>query len=197
VRQKVEKVTRIKCVEFGPKDNILNSTLEEVKNAKHSVYVMHFWFTWKPFADALIGAQNRKVAVHILTDKRSLLPLEAPDRRYDISCLEYLQKNGVSDIRIYTGALFHHKVILIDDAIVISGSMNLYRNSILEHCENLVILEDKALNEKFKEEFSNIRDIQSDELGFVLARQEKRKLRTKATSLARGTLSRIGRFLGS
>lgn len=44
---------------FNQQHDLIGIILNEINNAKERVYLMHFWFTWKPIADALIIANNK------------------------------------------------------------------------------------------------------------------------------------------
>ena len=151
----------IEKINFGPDERILEDLLNRIVNAKKEIYLMHFWFTWKPVADALIKAKRNGVRVNILVDKRSLIRMESKEKTYKYSTLKFLKKYGINNINIYSGVLFHHKVVLIDESFVIFGSLNLYRGSILEHCENLIAIRSKLLYNSFRNEFEKIAEIQS------------------------------------
>ena len=69
-----------------------------------------------------------------------------------------MKNNGIDNITIYDGTLLHHKTVIIDSDLVIFGSLNFYRNSIIDHLENSIIISDKDLNKKFKDEFIRISD---------------------------------------
>ena len=51
-----------KCL-FNSVDNVIEEIIKTMSNATSSIYVMHFWFSWKPIADALISAHKRGVKI--------------------------------------------------------------------------------------------------------------------------------------
>lgn len=150
--------TKIEKIMFSPTDNIIEEINNRIKSAKEEIYIMHFWFTWKPIADALVSVE-KSVNIKILVDKRSLIHnMEDEIDTFDISVIQYLKNNEIDNIIIYDGTLLHHKTMIIDSDLVIFGSLNFYRNSIIDHLENCIIISDKDLNKKFKDEFIRISD---------------------------------------
>ena len=49
--------------------------------------------------------------------------------------------------------LFHHKVIIVDDSIVITGSTNYTGNAFTNNNENMIIVYDPALAAVYNQEF--------------------------------------------
>ena len=118
---------------------------------------MHFWFTWKPIADALISAHSKGVKINILTDQRSLVKyMEDDKKKYSLSIPEYLFENGIKRIAIFfDDYLMHHKVI-ITDKIIIIGSLNLFKQSIRENNENIFIMKNQKICQTYIQEFESI-----------------------------------------
>ena len=145
-----------KCL-FNSKDNVVEEIIKLLSTAKSSIYVMHFWFSWKPIADALIDAHNRGVKVNLLTDQRSIVKYMQDDQQtYSQSVPEYLNDNGIKRIRIYLNDhLMHHKAIIADDIVTI-GSLNLYEQSIYENNENVISIKSLEVSEFYKTEFESI-----------------------------------------
>ena len=144
-----------KCL-FNSGDNVIEEIIKTMSNATSSIYVMHFWFSWKPIADALISAHKRDVKVNVLTDQRSLVKnMQDEQQTYSITVPEYLFDNGIKRIAVHVNQLMHHKVIIVDD-IVIVGSLNLFKVSIYENCENIIFIKSKNVCEFYKKEFESI-----------------------------------------
>ncbi len=144
-----------KCL-FNSGDNVIEEIIKTMSNATSNIYVMHFWFSWKPIADALINAHKRGVKINILTDQRSLVKYMQDDHKtYSLSVPEYLFDNGIKRVAIYFNQLMHHKVIIVDD-IVILGSLNLFKISIYENSENIIFVKSKNICEFYKKEFESI-----------------------------------------
>lgn len=144
-----------KCL-FNSKDDVVNEIIKTIETARSSVYVMHFWFSWKPIADALITAHKKGVKVNVLTDQRSLVKyMQDSQTIYSISVPEHLSDNGIEKLAVHFKDLMHHKVIISDD-VVILGSLNLFRQSIHENTENIIFIKSKIVCEFYRKEFESI-----------------------------------------
>ena len=115
-----------KCF-FNSNDDPVKEIIKCISNAKNEIYLMHFWFSWKPIADALIDAHSKGVKINILTDQRSLVKyMQDDEKTFSLSVPEYLFENGIKRIAIYFNEhLMHHKVIILDEVIIL-GSLNLF-----------------------------------------------------------------------
>jgi phosphatidylserine/phosphatidylglycerophosphate/cardiolipin synthase-like enzyme len=82
--------------------------------------------------------------------------LEADQIRSTGNDYAWLKENGVnirSDGNPYN---MHHKVILIDGEVVITGSYNFTRSAEERNDENLIIVKDQILAAKYLVEFTRI-----------------------------------------
>ena len=142
-----------KCL-FNSNDDVVDEIIKSISTAKNEIYVMHFWFSWKPIADALINAHKRGVKVNVLTDQRSLVKFMQDDEKtYSLSVPEYLFENGIKRVAIYFNKhLMHHKVIISDNVITL-GSLNLFKQSINENRENIIFIKNENICEFYKREF--------------------------------------------
>ena len=50
----------------------------------------------------------------------------------------------------------HHKIVIVDDAVVLTGSFNWSQNGQEYNNENLVIIDDENVASSYSEEFWNI-----------------------------------------
>ena len=141
-----------KCL-FNSKDDVVLEIIKTISGAKKNIYLMHFWFSWKPIADALINAQKKGVSVNVLTDQRSLVKyMEDENTTHGSSTPEYLFENGIHNIAIYFKKLLHHKVIIVDDVIIL-GSLNLFKKSIDDHAESIIFIKSEKACDSYKKEF--------------------------------------------
>ena len=128
---------------FCPEDNCAKKIASELRDASKSIYFMAFSFTNEDIADAILF--NNKAVVKGLFENRG-------------SGSEYSQYNRLKDFGIdvrldknpYT---MHHKVFIIDERIVITGSMNPTGAGDGKNDENVLIIHDKTIAEKYVEEF--------------------------------------------
>ena len=144
-----------KCL-FNSEDDVIGEIIKTIVAATSSIYVMHFWFSWKPIADALIDAHKKGVKINVLTDQRSLVKyMQDNQTTYSISVLEHLSDNGIERLAVYFNHLMHHKIIIVDD-VVLTGSLNLFKQSIYENTENIIFIKSEDVCEFYKKEFESI-----------------------------------------
>jgi len=144
---------------FGPDENIESFIISQINSAKKGIIVLAFWFTWKPIADSLIEAHQRGVKVRLVLDKRSCeVKLKDVDPVRELVVPRYLESCGINkeDILIYDGELMHHKTILIDDDIVLTGTCNFFNASINRHEEVYMLMRSKKLKDVFKRRFDTL-----------------------------------------
>lgn len=115
--------------------------------ANNSIYFMTFSFTKDEIGDALIVAHNRGVNVSGVFE-----------RSQNNKWLEYqrLKDAGLNVIWDSNKANMHHKVFIIDEKIVITGSTNPSNNGLTRNDENILIIHDENVAKKYVEEFERI-----------------------------------------
>lgn len=100
-------------------------------------------FTSEPIAQALVAAHQRGVSVQAILDKGQ--------RSEDDSRAKLLLDNGIP-IKIDSAhAIAHNKIMVIDDETVITGSFNFTKSAEERNAENLLMIRDKALAQKYEE----------------------------------------------
>ena len=100
-------------------------------------------FTSAPIAKALLNAHKRGVKVLVILDKSNLT------EKY--TSADFLAHSGIPTKIDSAHAIAHNKVIIIDGEIVITGSFNFTRAAEERNAENLLVIRDKALTEKYIE----------------------------------------------
>jgi len=112
-----------------------------VNGAKKTVLVQAYSFTSTPIAKALVDAHKRGVDVKIILDKSQVT------QRY--SAADFFHNLGVP-LRIdYKHAIAHNKVMVIDGNTVLTGSFNFTKAAESKNAENLLVIHDKALADKY------------------------------------------------
>lgn len=121
---------------FSPQQNCSKSLIEEIENAKKSIYVQAYSFTNHDIAMALIEAKGRGVDVQVYVDKG----------RYSEphSKVSMLTDRDIPVIIQQSRGLAHNKIMIIDDELVITGSFN-WTNNALKNEENLNFIKSKEL----------------------------------------------------
>jgi phosphatidylserine/phosphatidylglycerophosphate/cardiolipin synthase-like enzyme len=129
-------------VYFSPHGGVANAIIKEIEAARSSILVQAYSFDYLPIAEALVAAKRRNVDVIVLLDKDKTSE-EKP------AVANYLVRSRVS-IRL-DGAhhTAHNKTIILDGQTVITGSFNFTKHSEKDNAENLLVIHDKALAEKY------------------------------------------------
>ena len=113
---------------------------------------MIFTFTDKDLADAIIDRNRAGVDVMGVIENRgasqgSLVPL---------ACAKVPVK---VDGNKYT---MHHKVIVIDNSIVVTGSYNFTNSADMENDDNVIIIYSSAIAQQYLDEFDRVNSISKD-----------------------------------
>jgi len=131
---------------FSPKNGLERILFKRLEKAKISIRIAAFSFT----DPKLIGVLKEKIAqglkVELVLDNRM------SQQRNSIS--HFIDNKNVT---IYHGkGKLHHKIIVIDDEIVITGSYNFSKNASDKNNENLVIMNDPKIAELYLKEFKSL-----------------------------------------
>ena len=117
--------------------------------ARHSLRVLAFSFTADPVVSAVEAAARRGVPVSVV--------LEAKNAAGTGSQLKRLRAAGeaLEDGNCYN---LHHKVMIIDERIVVTGSYNFTNSAEQSHAETMLVVEDPAVAQAYLAEFARVRD---------------------------------------
>jgi phosphatidylserine/phosphatidylglycerophosphate/cardiolipin synthase-like enzyme len=136
-------------VYFSPEGGTLAHILEAVNAAKHSISFMAYSFTSDELAAALIERANAGVDVRGVFDEDQYSSNAGTE-------FDNLLKAGI-DVRLDGNEhLMHHKVIIIDDQVVITGSYNFSANAEYNNDENTLIIHDPDIAQQYSAEFQRI-----------------------------------------
>lgn len=133
---------------FAPQDGIAKHIIGKVSQAQQRIRFMAFSFTSDPIAEAMLERQAAGVQVQGVFESRNA--------RGTGSEYERMKRAGADvweDGNCYT---MHHKVILVDDQVVITGSYNFSARAEDTNDENVVILSDPTISALFAEEFERV-----------------------------------------
>ncbi len=148
---------------FCPQDSCREHVYSELNKAQKSIYFMTFSFTDNALGDLLIEKSKHGINVTGVMEKRQIdewseyhkfkknrLPAILDYNKYtmhqNISLPTYYPKLGV----------LHHKVFIIDNRTVITGSYNPTANGDSRNNENILIIHDENIAQQFTEEFTRI-----------------------------------------
>jgi phosphatidylserine/phosphatidylglycerophosphate/cardiolipin synthase-like enzyme len=139
-------------VYFSPEDDTLEHILSAVNSAQNSIDFLAYSFTSDELAAALIARAKAGVTVRGVFDK---------DQYHSNSGTEFdTLTNAGLDVRLDGNArLMHHKVIIIDGQVVITGSYNFSKNAEQNNDENTLIIQNQAIAAQYLAEFQQVYEL--------------------------------------
>ena len=132
-------------VYFSPDGGCTEAIVRELGKAKSTVLVQAYSFTSAPIAKALVDAEKRGVKIQVILDKR--------ERREKYTEADFLLHAGVPTWIDAKHAIAHNKVMVIDSHTILTGSFNFTKAAEENNAENLVVIDDAALAEKYTVNF--------------------------------------------
>jgi len=132
---------------FCPEDNCAYHVAEKIKKAKNSIYFMTFSFTNSRIATAIILKHYKGLDIKGVFEARQV------SKYSKFNLLEY---QGIDIRKDSNKANMHHKVFIIDNKTVITGSFNPTEGADKRNDENILIIHDKAIARPFLQEFERI-----------------------------------------
>ena len=123
--------------------------VKELGNAKKMVLVQAYSFTSAPIAKALVDAHKRGVDVRVILDKSQ--------RSEKYSSADFVAHAGILTLIDAKHAIAHNKVMVIDGETVLTGSFNFTKAAEEKNAENLLVIRDKAIAEKYTQQLGHSR----------------------------------------
>jgi len=130
-------INTVANVYFSPKGGCTEAIVSEINEAKSEILVQAYSFTSKKIVKALAEAHARGVSIQIILDKSQ--------RRARQSAAAYASRNGIPTFIDRVHAIAHNKVMIIDESIVITGSLNFTKAAEEKNAENLLIIRSSAM----------------------------------------------------
>jgi len=135
-------------VYFSLVDNPEKAIIEQLNQAKESIDIAMCYFTDRELANAVIEAHNRGVRVRVYLDK------DQKEAKYSKS--RYLAKHGIAIRYSDNPYIMHHKFCVIDNEVVITGSYNWTASAGERNNENLLVIRDPPLANRYEQEFNRL-----------------------------------------
>ncbi len=133
---------------FAPKDGVSTHVIDWISQATQSVDFLAFSFTSDDIGNAMIARQQAGLPVRGVFEKRNAQGIGSEYAR-----LREAKVDVFSDGNCYT---MHHKVIIIDRRVVITGSYNFTSRAESVNDENLLIIDDPAIAKLYMDEFERV-----------------------------------------
>jgi phosphatidylserine/phosphatidylglycerophosphate/cardiolipin synthase-like enzyme len=134
-------------VYFCPEDWCANKVLYALDTAQQSIDFMTFSFTHDKIGDLLIKKHKQGVVVRGVMERT---------QNSQYSELRRLNESGIAVRWDTNKGNMHHKVFIIDNSIVVTGSFNPSVNGDTKNDENMLIIESKELAQKYAAEFESL-----------------------------------------
>ena len=133
-------------VRFAPEDDPLSALVQLAGLADHSIHFMAFSFTH----DELGAAMREQVGAGVAV--RGIFETFGSESIY--SEMGPLYCAGASVRQDANPGMLHHKVMIIDENVVVTGSLNFSDNAAERNDENILILADAGIARLYMEEFA-------------------------------------------
>lgn len=135
-------------VYFAPEDNVEKIIFNRLQKAKKSIRFMQFSFTSDKIGELIIEKFKQGIQVEGVFEKRG------SGSEYS----EYI-KMKIEGLPVRTDTnkhVMHHKVIIIDDILVITGSYNISKNANTKNDENILVIDSPEIGSVYNAEFRKI-----------------------------------------
>ena len=128
---------------FSPRGGCTDLVVRTLAQARSAVHIQAYSFTSQPIAQALVDAHRRGVTVEAILDKGQ--------RTEDNTRAGLLIQAGVPVLIDSAHAIAHNKVMILDGETVITGSFNFTKSAEERNAENLLVIHDRALAERYEQ----------------------------------------------
>lgn len=119
-------------VAFSPNNGATEAIIRSIDEAKTSIFVEAYSFTSIKIEQALLAAKNRGVKINVILDKSQVI--------HKYSSASFFFKLGFPLHIDNKHAIFHNKVMIIDEDTLITGSFNFTQAAEKNNAENLLII---------------------------------------------------------
>jgi phosphatidylserine/phosphatidylglycerophosphate/cardiolipin synthase-like enzyme len=139
---------------FSPDMRIGDQIAALLQGAEESIHVMAYNLTLDSIADAMMRSAQTGVEIHGLFDADQARNQGSDVRRFEDAGLDIMLDGNPRKM--------HHKVIIVDESLVITGSYNFSRNAEEKNDENVLLIYSPELARQYLIEFSRLREIGTD-----------------------------------
>jgi phosphatidylserine/phosphatidylglycerophosphate/cardiolipin synthase-like enzyme len=133
---------------FAPEDKVADQIVRAIRGSTRSIAFLAFSFTHDGIARAMLDRRAAGVALSGV--------FETTGSNTEYSEFTKLKRQGVEVYQDGNPWVMHHKVIVIDERIVICGSFNFSDNADTRNDENLLIIDNPDIARAFKGEYDRV-----------------------------------------
>ena len=134
---------------FAPEDQVASHIVQAIESATQSITIAAYIFTQEDILDSVLARAQAGVAVQGVFERDKID--QEINRGYDT--FRAVGLPVLPDGNPYT---MHHKFIVIDSQIVITGSYNYTYSSEKDNDENVLIIHDAAVAQEYLREFEKL-----------------------------------------
>lgn len=135
-------------VYFSPDDDIERIIMKLIEKAKQSIYFLAFSFTSDAIGETMITKHKQGVVVKGVFEKRDIKNVNSEYIKLKVEGLDVLYDANINTM--------HHKVIIIDDEWVVTGSYNFSKNAKKRNDENCIMIRSPEIAKLYTQEFEKI-----------------------------------------
>jgi phosphatidylserine/phosphatidylglycerophosphate/cardiolipin synthase-like enzyme len=139
---------------FSPEDKAAQKLVPYIQSAKKSIYFLAFTYTQPQLGAAMLERAKNGVRVSGVFEKTG------SDTEYSQMPPLFCAKAPVRQDGNF--AFMHHKVIVIDERFVVTGSLNFTDNASETNNENVIILDNPEIARLYIEEFQRVWVVATD-----------------------------------
>ena len=140
---------RLLEVYFAPEDDFAARLVELIEAAHQNVYFLAYAFTADDIATAMLESVSNGVTVSGVFEATQINPETGSE-------YERLRRAGLDVRRDSNSGNMHHKVIIVDGQIVVTGSYNFSASAQDRNDENALVIHDPQIAAQYLTEFERI-----------------------------------------
>lgn len=133
---------------FAPEDHVERAVVSHLRETQKTIDFMAFSFTSVPIAQAMAEELSEGTRVRGVVERRNAGASHCRD--------DFLRQRGAEVFLDTNPDTMHHKVIVVDERLVMTGSYNFSANAEKRNDENLVVLHNPGIARRFVEEFESL-----------------------------------------
>ena len=128
-------------VRFSPGGHCTQWVEHIIAKAQKTILVQAYAFTSLPIANALIKAHQKGIIVKLLVDRSQ--------RTGKYTQVPRMLAHGIPVLIDKAAGIAHNKVMILDDAYVLTGSFNWTKAAETRNAENLLLIQDATIHQAY------------------------------------------------
>lgn len=136
---------------FASENEVIDALLAEIGNAQSTIRFMTFSFTRDDLGEAILERAEAGIDVQGVFERLGSETQYAEMPRLLCAGLDVRQDGN--------NGILHHKVFIIDETTVITGSFNYSNNAVQSNDENVLIIRDADIAALYMDEFLRVQSI--------------------------------------